>query len=195
VRDVVTGTEPGRAAEAALRLAALGLPTTTLDRPVGNLSGGERVRVELARILLEHPDLLVLDEPGNHLDLLAREALETALAGYHGALVTVSHDRALIERLGERRWEVREGRLSESSAPPGATRGESSPDFRDNPWSPSDLRGRITLLEVRLAVVAASLPTCGDEARAALDDEFFALTREIQGLRQHLSAQRRKLRP
>jgi ATPase subunit of ABC transporter with duplicated ATPase domains len=83
----------------AKRIAAgLGLPVDRLDLPVGALSGGERRRLELARILFGGSDLLLLDEPTNHLDSDAKQWLMGFLAGYPGALVVVSHDLALLDR-------------------------------------------------------------------------------------------------
>jgi ATPase subunit of ABC transporter with duplicated ATPase domains len=78
-------------------LSGLGLAgRTASDVPLSKLSGGQLVRVELAHVLLTHPQLLVLDEPTTHLDLPTVHALMEALAAFEGAVVLVSHDRALI---------------------------------------------------------------------------------------------------
>ncbi|WP_152224808.1 ABC-F family ATP-binding cassette domain-containing protein [Pseudomonas sp. SCB32] len=84
-----------------MRLAQLGLPAERLDQPSGLLSGGERLKAALAcEIYAEQPaQLLLLDEPDNHLDLESREALETLLRQYRGAVLVVSHDDAFLERL------------------------------------------------------------------------------------------------
>jgi ATP-binding cassette subfamily F protein 3 len=76
----------------------VGLASADLARPVNTLSGGERGRLELAKVLAQKPDLLLLDEPTNHLDLAAIEHLEDFLSEYDGAFVIVSHDRAFIQR-------------------------------------------------------------------------------------------------
>jgi ATPase subunit of ABC transporter with duplicated ATPase domains len=90
----------GYSAESEARSIAhgLGLPEGRLDLPVDVLSGGERRRVELARILFGGVDLLLLDEPTNHLDNDAKAWLMKFLASYRGALMVVSHDLALLDR-------------------------------------------------------------------------------------------------
>ncbi len=70
-----------------------------LDQPVGSLSGGELARIHIARIMLEPADVLVLDEPTNDLDIPTLEVLEEALEDFPGALVLVTHDRAMLDRL------------------------------------------------------------------------------------------------
>ncbi len=74
-------------------LLGLGLTEDALTRPLESLSGGERMRVALARILIEEPDLLILDEPTNHLDLPGIEWLEEYLMRFSGGVLLVSHDR------------------------------------------------------------------------------------------------------
>ncbi|MEV6006530.1 ABC-F family ATP-binding cassette domain-containing protein [Streptomyces sp. NPDC051976] len=82
-------------------LDALGLERIGLDRTVGEVSGGESVMLRLASLLLRRPDVLLLDEPTNNLDLRARRRLYTAVESWNGALVVVSHDRELLERVDQ----------------------------------------------------------------------------------------------
>ena len=87
------------------------------ERRVAGLSGGERFRVALARVLLADPapQLVVLDEPTNSLDVESVDQLIDALSAYEGALLVVSHDEDFLCRLGlTRRWEIRDGRLGET---------------------------------------------------------------------------------
>ena len=78
---------------------------------VGTMSGGEKARLVLALLVWQRPNLLLLDEPTNHLDLVTREALAMALNGFEGALLLVSHDRALLRAVCDEFWLVADGRV------------------------------------------------------------------------------------
>jgi ATPase subunit of ABC transporter with duplicated ATPase domains len=84
-------------------MAEAGLGCIGLDRPLRSLTGGERMRVAVARMRVEQPDLLLLDEPTNHLDITSVEVIATAMAHYHGALIVVSHDTAFLRAIGVQR--------------------------------------------------------------------------------------------
>ena len=74
----------------------------SVDKRMGDLSGGERARVALAQLMLEKPNVILLDEPTNHLDLASVEALEKTLADFDGTLLIVSHDRYFLSKTAER---------------------------------------------------------------------------------------------
>jgi ATP-binding cassette subfamily F protein 3 len=80
-------------------------------KPIGVLSGGERNRYALARMLMVPSNFMLLDEPTNHLDMRAKDVLLTALQEYHGTVVFVSHDRYFIDKLATRVVEVEDGRI------------------------------------------------------------------------------------
>ncbi|WP_424890080.1 ABC-F family ATP-binding cassette domain-containing protein [Streptomyces sp. XH2] len=86
---------------ATATLAGLGLGGIGLDRTIGEVSGGESVLLRLAALLLRRPDVLVLDEPTNNLDLYARRRLYTAVEAWSGVMVVVSHDRELLDRVDQ----------------------------------------------------------------------------------------------
>ena len=80
-------------------LEGLGFSTADLERPYSQFSGGWRMRVLLAKLILQQPDVLMLDEPTNHLDLPSIEWLEKYLQSYNGAVIIVSHDRYFLDRM------------------------------------------------------------------------------------------------
>ncbi len=80
----------------------LDIPDTMIKSKFNNLSGGERTRVALGKILLESPDVLLLDEPSNHLDIKSVEWLEEYLNSYEGAVVIISHDRYFLDRVADK---------------------------------------------------------------------------------------------
>lgn len=82
-----------------------------IDQPVRHFSGGEKARLALALIAWQKPNLLLLDEPTNHLDMEMRHALTVALQAFEGAMLLVSHDRALIRDTTDELWLVADGRL------------------------------------------------------------------------------------
>ena len=98
-------------AEVERTLLGLGFERSEFDRPTGELSGGWRMRIELAKLLLRQPDVLLLDEPTNHLDIESIQWLEQYLVQRAGAVVLVSHDRAFINNITNRTLEISCGRI------------------------------------------------------------------------------------
>jgi ATP-binding cassette subfamily F protein 3 len=93
-------------------LAGLGFSTADQHRPLNTFSGGWRMRVMLAKILLQTPDILLLDEPTNHMDLPSIKWLETYLGSFEGAIVIVSHDRYFLDKIVRKTVESRKGKLT-----------------------------------------------------------------------------------
>ncbi len=98
-------------AEIERTLGGLGFLRTDLERPTSEFSGGWRMRIELAKILLQKPDVLLLDEPTNHLDIESIQWLEQFLAQSAKAVVLVSHDRAFINNVTNRTLEISCGKV------------------------------------------------------------------------------------
>jgi ATP-binding cassette subfamily F protein 3 len=90
-------------------LTGLGFSKTDANRPLNQLSGGQRTRALLARLLLSQPDLLLLDEPTNHLDIDAVEWLENTLKDFPGAVLVISHDRYFLDQVADTIWEMDNG--------------------------------------------------------------------------------------
>ncbi|WP_055122749.1 ABC-F family ATP-binding cassette domain-containing protein [Corynebacterium oculi] len=105
VEDVATYVHLGDKELSASQLAErLGFSAKRQRTPVGDLSGGERRRLQLTRVLMAEPNVLLLDEPTNDLDIDTLQELESLLDGWPGTLVVISHDRYLIERIADSTW-------------------------------------------------------------------------------------------
>lgn len=102
-------------AEMEKTLIGLGFNRSDFDRPTSEFSGGWRMRIELAKILLQHPDVLLLDEPTNHLDIESIQWLEQFLTTKANAVVLVSHDRAFIDNVTNRTIEISLGKIYDYS--------------------------------------------------------------------------------
>ena len=118
--DEAMGQEGDKArfiAEMDRTIIGLGFERKDFDRPCSEFSGGWRMRIELAKILLQHPDLLLLDEPTNHLDIESIQWLEEFLKTNGSALVLVSHDRAFLDNVTTRTIEITLGRIYDYNVP------------------------------------------------------------------------------
>lgn len=93
-------------------LTGLGFPPERGDQQISTLSGGEKKLIGLARLLVEEPDVLLLDEPDNHLDFAAKAWLEGFIRAHRGAVAMISHDRYFIDRTANRIFELERGRVT-----------------------------------------------------------------------------------
>ena len=104
-------------ADTELTLAGLGFERKDFTRPTRELSGGWRMRIELAKLILRKPSLILLDEPTNHLDIESIQWLETFLSCYPGAVMLVSHDRAFLDNVTNRTLEISLGKIYDYKVP------------------------------------------------------------------------------
>ena len=103
-------------AEAERTLKGLGFAEELFQKPTSQLSGGWRMRIELAKIILRKPNVLLLDEPTNHLDIEAIDWLEGFLKKYYGAVVLISHDKAFLDNITKRTIEISLGKIYDYKA-------------------------------------------------------------------------------
>ena len=155
-------------------LARLNLRANDVDKPLSVLSGGERMKVALARLMLSRANVLLLDEPTNHIDIFTLEALEAVLREYAGTLLIISHDRRFVEKVAtrlvffkDRSLETFEGAL---------------PEWRMRQEEQGGPGVDLAILEMRMAEIAAKIST-GKFDRAALDEEYDSLSQKRQALR------------
>ncbi len=106
-----------RQAEIERTLLGLGFERKDFDRPTSQFSGGWRMRIELAKLLLKRPSLFLLDEPTNHLDIESIQWLENYLKEYNGAVMVISHDRAFLDNVTNRTIELSLGKVYDYKVP------------------------------------------------------------------------------
>lgn len=103
---------PGYEGQVRATLLSLGFAENELELPVTALSGGQKKLVGLAKLLVTRPDLLLLDEPDNHLDMAGKEFLENYISSYPGGVVIISHDRYLLDVVADEIAELEDGRMT-----------------------------------------------------------------------------------
>lgn len=147
-------------------------------KKVSVLSGGERVKVSLAKILLSHFNILILDEPTNYLDIYSIEAVEEALKNYSGTLLFVSHDRRLIENVGDTIMIIENEIISTFKG----TFSEYNNRGKEN--NSKDLLYKKVILENRLSQVIGLLSTStNEEDKEKLDLEYQDILKELNKIR------------
>ena len=112
VLETIRSAKPMYEEQAVAFLGSFLFTYRMVDQRVGSLSGGERSRLQLARLMLQGANCLVLDEPTNHLDIASAEVLERALAEYDGTVIVISHDRYFLDRVVDRTVEVSDGGIA-----------------------------------------------------------------------------------
>lgn len=179
VLEAATGNSALDQAHARTVLGCLLFRRDAVLKRVAELSGGEKVRLALARLLLSAPDLLVLDEPTNGLDLLSRERVEEVLQQYPGTLILVSHDRYLLQRTANRVFHVKSGQVVCFSGTY-----QEYLERREGKAPPPDLAAQRLLLETRLARLSADLanPPADPAEVQRLNEEFIRVSRELRSL-------------
>ncbi|NPV90974.1 MAG: ABC-F type ribosomal protection protein [Firmicutes bacterium] len=157
-------------------LARLLFKGDDVHKPVSRLSGGEKVKLSLAVLLLSNANLIILDEPTNYLDLYSLEALEEVLKGYEGTLLLISHDRKFLAATADRALLIEDRAIRTIEAPPG--------DYYQGPASPGGERDVTdeTLLQLRLAELAGRMSGCRDRAEfIGLEEEYRLVLEKLKG--------------
>ena len=161
-------------------MARLGLQGDAVFKPLRLLSGGEKAKTALGRLLLMDCNTLLLDEPTNHLDLFTMEELEKLLAAYGGTLLFVSHDEEFVRKIATRIIRFDGGKLVtteggwEEMKRPAQTKGAAT----DRSLEISRLEMRMTVLSARMA-----RPAKGDRPEQ-LQQEYLELARSIRALKE-----------
>jgi ATP-binding cassette, subfamily F, member 3 len=110
--ELIRDIRPMPEGEAVTHLLKFAFVYEQARQPIHTLSGGERSRLQILRLMLTRPNLLLLDEPTNNLDIASVEVLESALEDFEGAILTISHDRYFLDRMVDRVVELDEGALT-----------------------------------------------------------------------------------
>ena len=166
-------------------LSNLDLDASDVFKPVRVLSGGERVKVELARLLLGDCNLLILDEPTNHLDIYSLEALEKLLREYAGTLLMVSHDRRFLSAVAQRLLVMEGGALTTFEGTPDEYAARRAVRDEDAERARRERELGMDTLRMRMAAIDARLNGKGVPAdeREALEGEYFEIARRLREMK------------
>ena len=161
-------------------LANLNLKADDVSKPIRVLSGGERVKTSIARLLVSDANCLILDEPTNHLDLISMQALQNTLSMYAGTLLLVSHDRETVLQVAQRILSIENGRLTTFEGT--LLQKEAASDAPQR--QAADRHLEMEKLRLRMAQVDARLldKKLTDAEKATLESEYFSAARELREL-------------
>ena len=165
-------------------LSNLMLGAEDVFKPVRVLSGGERVKVALARLLLGEYNLLILDEPTNHLDVFSLEALEKLLSEYAGTLLIVSHDKRFLSQVAQRMLIIENGALTTFEGTPDEYEAKRAIRDEDAERARREAELGADTLRMRMAAIDARLNGKGLSAdqREELEHEYFDIARQLRGM-------------
>lgn len=156
-------------------LGSLQITKDMVFQKIGTLSYGEKLRVELCKLLLKECNLLILDEPTNFLDIETKEIVEEALSGYEGAILLISHDRYFIKGVAEEIWLLEEKRLK-------IFQGDYD-YFLEKKKPKDDRHDDILILEMNLAELAHKMSLASKVNLPELEREYFALAGKVNKLK------------
>ena len=159
-------------------LGSMRITKDMVFQKIGSLSYGEKLRVELCKLILKECNLLILDEPTNFLDIETKEIIEEALSSYEGATLLISHDRYFIKAVAEEIWllENRSLRIFEGDY-----------DYYLETLKPKhDSHDDILMMEMNLAELAHKLSISAKDQIPQLEREYFSLARKVNVLKKQL---------
>lgn len=159
-------------------LARLLIHGDSVYKKVGDLSGGERIKVSFAKLFVSSANVLLLDEPTNYLDMLSIEALQEVLREYEGTVLFVSHDRAFVNAVADRLFIINDKKIIDFEG--------NIDDFElaEKKKHTADMNGIDKIaVQMRLAQIAAKISS-GDKDREALENEYLQLTAKLKTMEQ-----------
>lgn len=167
-------------------LIALGIAYDRMDIPLGELSRGERMKIDMGLAIQGENDLLILDEPTNHLDIYSREALEESLLSFAGTILVISHDRYLVDKVCDCNLIFQEGRIIRVEGQLSRYLEAPSAHGVSEISGGGDHAEEILLLETQITRVLSelSLARPGEDRYAALDQEYRQLLQRKKQLKE-----------
>lgn len=189
VLDLLRMEPRDRASLAITRLVQLGLPFDRLQQPMTCLSPGERVKIKTSLAMMNENNLLLFDEPTNHMDIYSRESLETCLTQYPGTVLLVSHDQYLLKNVCRQLLVFNNNTITRQENGLSLFANEDSDwiaDHSPTANSYTDNRSRELLLETKMACLADEMNKLRTDqpSYAALEKEYFDLARERRRLKE-----------